>query len=220
MYPAANQPELQSAIQDSGLIYLHDESLNTALDPSSSFSADLTAFEESLFGNPSGSSGFDLAQFLVDVDPSTLDLTGYNNVALGEYNGDWSAPALDWSASALGVNTGEVESREDANWLEYAGPPAVDHLGTDSDMFDSSATGGELPHLPPPSAPSPTTTAADQPLGDGEVDVDDEPEEHPIAPQDIDLELDPRNIIPGKRQRTASTRATDAADAASRPAKK
>ncbi|KAJ6582523.1 hypothetical protein DFH09DRAFT_1439289 [Mycena vulgaris] len=205
---------------NSELDLLHDESLNTALDPSSSFSADLTAFEESLFGNPSGSSGFDLAQFLGDVDPSTLDLTGYNNVALGEYNGDWSAPALGWSASALGVNTGEVESGEDTNWLEYAGPPAVDHLGTDSDMFDSSATGGELPHLPPPSAPSPSTTAADQPLGDGAVDVDDEPEEHPIAPQDIDLELDPRNIIPGKRQRTASTRATDAADAASRPAKK
>ncbi|KAJ7237512.1 hypothetical protein C8J57DRAFT_1478941, partial [Mycena rebaudengoi] len=75
----------------------------------------------------------------------------------------------------------------------------------------------ELPPLPTPSlAPSlsPSPAELEEPVNNL---VNGGPD-HTIAPRDIDLDLNERNIISGKRQRTQSTRAADAA--VSRPAKR
>jgi hypothetical protein len=73
----------------------------------------------------------------------------------------------------------------------------------------------ELPLLPaPPLAPSPSPAELEEPVKNP---VDGGPD-HIIAPRDIDLDLNERNIVSGKRQRTQSTCAADMA--VSRPAKR
>ncbi|KAF7369960.1 hypothetical protein MSAN_00625800 [Mycena sanguinolenta] len=85
---------------------------------------------------------------------------------------------------------------------------------------DSSSSTGlrlsqELPRLPPPPAtPSPSRDGFEDSLFDA-IDGDSH---DTTAPRDIDLELNERNIVSGKRRRTQSTRLVDAATA--RPKKK
>jgi hypothetical protein len=73
----------------------------------------------------------------------------------------------------------------------------------------------ELPRLPPPPPLSPPS------IEPGELSADAPAAEsgNTVAARHIDLELNERNIISGKRKRTASTRAAASA-VSSRPPKK
>jgi hypothetical protein len=75
----------------------------------------------------------------------------------------------------------------------------------------------ELPPLPAPALSPPHTEPenSESIVNAGDLDSD-----HRIAPQDIDLELDERNIVPGKRRRTQSSRAADANATVTRPTKR
>ncbi|KAJ7351628.1 hypothetical protein DFH08DRAFT_806344 [Mycena albidolilacea] len=100
-------------------------------------------------------------------------------------------------------------SEADEDGLEYIAPP--------TENFNQSGLSAsqELPPLPaPPLAPSPSPAELEEPVNNP---VDGGPD-HIIAPRDIDLDLNERNIVSGKRQRTQSTRAADMA--VSRPAKR
>ncbi|KAJ7210230.1 hypothetical protein C8J57DRAFT_1540028 [Mycena rebaudengoi] len=95
--------------------------------------------------------------------------------------------------------------------LEYIAAP-IDILNQ-----SGSRASQELPPLPTPSLDpslSPSPAELEEPVNNL---VNGGPD-HTIAPRDIDLDLNERNIISGKRQRTQSTRAADAA--VSRPAKR
>ncbi|KAJ7933268.1 hypothetical protein B0H13DRAFT_1856298 [Mycena leptocephala] len=72
----------------------------------------------------------------------------------------------------------------------------------------------ELPRLPAPPAPSPTPPPiVDEPATPSGYFGEDD-----VAPQDINIEFDDRNIVSGKRRRTVSSHATDSTVV--RPAKK
>ncbi|KAJ6587235.1 hypothetical protein B0H10DRAFT_2197910, partial [Mycena sp. CBHHK59/15] len=78
----------------------------------------------------------------------------------------------------------------------------------------------ELPGLaPPPSTPPSAGTEPDQSITN-ENTVDPQPEDDDIAPQDINLAFDERNIVTGKCRCTQSSRVTDPNAADARPTKK
>ncbi|KAJ6583016.1 hypothetical protein DFH09DRAFT_1076172 [Mycena vulgaris] len=78
----------------------------------------------------------------------------------------------------------------------------------------------ELPRpAPPPSTPPSAGTEPDQSIAN-ENAVDPQPEDDDIAPRDINLAFDERNIVTGKRRRTQSSCVTDPNAADARPTKK
>ncbi|KAJ6524346.1 hypothetical protein B0H19DRAFT_1085334 [Mycena capillaripes] len=96
---------------------------------------------------------------------------------------------------------GEVDDGLGYFGPSYA-PPAPLYVNINHYAFNRLSQ--ELSPLPPLPASDPSHDELD----DGDVDAaagDDQP----VSPQDIDLELNERNILAGKRKRTKSTRAVD-----------
>ncbi|KAJ6560867.1 hypothetical protein DFH09DRAFT_1083332 [Mycena vulgaris] len=109
-------------------------------------------------------------------------------------------------------NAEDASARDLKAYRSYV--PSV-HEGA-PEISSSLRLSQQLPTLPPPvSSPFPSDDVHDE-QEDVARTVDDP--EDPIAPQDINLEFDEKNILKGKRKRTQSTRAADATAAG--PAKK
>ncbi|KAJ7847480.1 hypothetical protein B0H14DRAFT_2770030 [Mycena olivaceomarginata] len=163
---------------------------------------------------------FDIDTFLANMDPSQFSFTDSSSI-LAESSSDFSRTDLNIGGGV------QPESEVDTDELEYIGPPAtycpgpiaapqsaVDegHPGMASAVGDIDGT---LPRLPPPPPLSPPS------IEPGELSADAPAAEsgNTAAARHIDLELNERNIISGKRKRTASTRAAASA-VSSRPPKK
>ncbi|KAJ7739421.1 hypothetical protein DFH07DRAFT_983605 [Mycena maculata] len=180
------------------------------------FRADMALFEQTMFNSNPAESEFDLEEFLATIDPLTVNF----------------GPML--GSTSLDDISATHPSPNEYNELEYFGPPTV-YLANNSTLAyvpieptpqfpvlsqaaGLSASGSQdwrLPRLPPASQPSPPSAQA----SDGSPDTysnNVEPDHGYTvgpAPLDIDLDLNDRNIIPGKRRRQPSTRAVDAAKA-------
>ncbi|KAJ7894512.1 hypothetical protein B0H14DRAFT_2559288 [Mycena olivaceomarginata] len=90
----------------------------------------------------------------------------------------------------------------------------------DLDSWSGLRLSQELPRLVPSlSTPPSVCTEPDQSITNKSA-VDPQPEDDDIAPRDINLSFDERNIVTGKLRRTKSIRVTDPNAADSRPAKK
>ncbi|KAJ6527308.1 hypothetical protein DFH09DRAFT_1414272 [Mycena vulgaris] len=220
-YHAPNQSLPQSTVQNSAMVLNND------------FSAELAAFENNMFNNQSNlpiDPG--LEELLADFDPLLFDFgTTYG---LNVYDSDLGSYSGDYRGLGIGTAEGDFGFEFEDGELEYCGPPGADHSGaalvqqvpalgailprdpdpTEDDwgsgflnLESSNFTTQDLPHLPPPPASSSPDAELDEPSVNLAADPD-----HVMAPNDIDLEVNDRNIIPGKRQRTMSTRATDAAE--------
>ncbi|KAJ6509672.1 hypothetical protein DFH09DRAFT_1100727 [Mycena vulgaris] len=181
---AVNQTELHTIF---GHSILNFDSIPSALSDHSLESEDI-AFDTTLTDlNPQF-----FNEFLVDLNSdsfSTQFPDAGSNFGPQEYYNDHEFSITEFS-------------RADDDGLEYIAPPT--EILNQSGLRASQ----ELPPLPaPPLAPSPSSAELEEPANDP---VDGGPD-CTIAPRDIDLYLNERNIVPGKCQRTQSTRATDAA---------
>ncbi|KAJ7467724.1 hypothetical protein FB451DRAFT_396627 [Mycena latifolia] len=134
-------------------------------------------------------SDFDFDMSMFECDPTTTGAPEF----LGDSGSQFS---LDWSVFMPLANPSAVP------------PPAPFAWGSESPglQWASHSPPKELPLLPPPPPSSPLSAEPEGPLV-----VDSADSESPIAPHDIDLDLSEKNIIKGKRPRTLSTRASDAA---------
>ncbi|KAJ7862404.1 hypothetical protein B0H14DRAFT_2575473 [Mycena olivaceomarginata] len=138
-----------------------------------------------------------------------------------------------------------ISAKQSADDLEYISSPTIDLMalglgpgdlfhGIDSGMenhlevfrenpqvhWSDLRLSQELPRLvPPPSTPPSVCTEPDQSITN-KTAVNPQPEDDNIAPRDINLSFDERNIVTGKRRRTQSSRLTDPNAADSRPTKK
>ncbi|KAJ7824717.1 hypothetical protein B0H14DRAFT_2596999 [Mycena olivaceomarginata] len=130
-----------------------------------------------------------------------------------------------------------ISAKQSADDLEYISSPTIDLMalglgpgdlfhGIDSGMenhlvhWSGLRLSQELPRLvPPPSTPPSVCTERDQSITN-KTAVNPQPEDDNIAPRDINLSFDERNIVTGKRRRTQSSRLTDPNAADSRPTKK
>ncbi|KAJ6590287.1 hypothetical protein B0H10DRAFT_2332244 [Mycena sp. CBHHK59/15] len=154
-----------------------------------------------------------------DFDPALFD-SHSDSTFLGagyDFNFDPSLFGFDstplFSAEALGASMSQSDSEWATLMAEIYSVPAHNTPAawdTGSEVFNWSAhSPQELPILPRPPASSPPDAASER----DPIDDRDSPER---APQDVDLEVCERNIVKGKRRRTISTRAADAAAAAAR----
>ncbi|KAF7336349.1 hypothetical protein MVEN_02183400 [Mycena venus] len=152
--------------------------------------------------------GFDLSTDSMDFNLQVLDeYFASSGAGLDPYTtlfpeAEVSGFARDSMGSISETDTG-VENRG----FEYFQQPL---------NWSASMVSQELPALSAPQpSPSPSHTEPDEPISVDENDY--------IAPRDINLNLDERNVLPGnsKRQRTRSSRAADADSVeAVRPAKR
>ncbi|KAJ7172780.1 hypothetical protein C8R43DRAFT_1208786 [Mycena crocata] len=164
----------------------------SSVQPDANFTADMRAFEQNMIPNPTDFD-FDFDEFLASCNPMTLN---------------------------FGAPEGSNIPQNVPDELEYMGDPAIDYSGsslvqqgntTSLPPFQSlDLQHQELPPLPMPAMSPPEEQSEDE--GDGHNVTTSRPR------LDIDLELDERNVIAGKRQRTQSTRAREIA--AAPPSKK
>ncbi|KAJ7841709.1 hypothetical protein B0H14DRAFT_2586746 [Mycena olivaceomarginata] len=130
-----------------------------------------------------------------------------------------------------------ISGKQSADDLEYISSPTIDLMvlglgpgdlfhGIDSGMENHLAhwsglwLSQEVPRLVPPlSTPPSVCTEPDQSITNKSA-VNPQPEDDNIAPRDINLSFDERNIVTGKCRRTQSSRLTDPNAADSRPTKK
>ncbi|KAJ6587314.1 hypothetical protein B0H10DRAFT_1961494 [Mycena sp. CBHHK59/15] len=130
-----------------------------------------------------------------------------------------------------------ISGKQSADNLEYISSPTIDLVasalgpgelvhGIESGMENHLARWSglrlsqELPGLAlPPSTSSSTGTEPDQSIANENV-VDPQPEDDNIAPRDINLAFNERNIVTGKCRCTQSSRVTDPNAADARPTKK
>lgn len=94
-----------------------------------------------------------------------------------------------------------IKTEPSTGALEYFGLDHADMIGDWNALTTKASSEQELPRLPPPRLSSPVRSESEEPS-------ESEPG---IAPRDIGLEIDPKNVVSGKRRRTESTRAREGA---------
>ncbi|KAJ7249012.1 hypothetical protein C8J57DRAFT_1672222 [Mycena rebaudengoi] len=155
--------------------------------------------------------------------PVNTTLTDLNPQFFDEFLANLNSDSFSTLFPDSGSNFGPQEFQNDRGFssieLSRANDTGLEYIAPPIDILNQSGSRAsqELPPLPTPSlAPSlsPSPAELEEPVNNL---VNGGPD-HTIAPRDIDLDLNERNIISGKRQRTQSTRAADAA--VSRPAKR
>ncbi|KAF7333459.1 hypothetical protein MVEN_02362000 [Mycena venus] len=126
-----------------------------------------------------------------------------------------------------------ISGKQSADDLEYISSPTIDLVasalgpgelvhGINSGMENRlwfAAIAKATPLAPPPLTLHSAGTEPDQSIANENV-VDPQPEDDDIAPQDINLAFNERNIVTGKHRRTQSSRITDPNAADARPTKK
>ncbi|KAJ7237946.1 hypothetical protein C8J57DRAFT_1566399 [Mycena rebaudengoi] len=155
--------------------------------------------------------------------PVNTTLTDLNPQFFDEFLANLNSDSFSTLFPDSGSNFGPQEFQNDRGFssieLSRANDTGLEYIAPPIDILNQSGSRAsqELPPLPTPSlAPSlsPSPAELEEPVNNL---VNGGPD-HTIAPRDIDLDLNERNIISGKRQRTQSTHAADAA--VSRPAKR